>query len=76
MVVRKYVHKNVSPLAANMLYKSPLMTDDLLRASPEFVTQVSNGHIIAILLLTMCKWMQLCYKSRTITFGQFKIINS
>ena len=38
MVVRKYVHKHVSPLAAQMLYKNTLMIDDLLRASPELVT--------------------------------------
>ena len=34
---RKYVHKHVSSLAAQMLYKRQLMTDNLLRASSELV---------------------------------------
>ena len=37
MADRKYVHKNVSSLAAQMLYKRQLMIDNLLRASPELV---------------------------------------
>ena len=35
MVARKYAHKNVGQLAAQMFYKAPLMTDDLLRISPK-----------------------------------------
>ena len=35
MVARKYAHKNVGQLAAQMFYKGPLMIDDLLRTSPK-----------------------------------------
>ena len=35
VIARKYAHKNVGQLAAQMFYKGPLMIDNLLRTSPK-----------------------------------------
>ena len=42
MLSEKNVHKKVNLLAAQMLYESPLMIDNLLRASPELIISVSQ----------------------------------
>ena len=35
MIARKYAHKNMGQLAAQMVYKGPLMIDNVLRTSPK-----------------------------------------
>ena len=54
--------QNVDNLATQMFYKDPLMINGLLRTSPKQVIKTRNGHIIAVVLLIMHYWMQICYK--------------
>ena len=72
MADRKYVHKHVSSLAVQMLYRRQLMIDIMLHTSPELVILARNVNKINVYLSCITR-----YKYATNTehsFGQIKII--